>query len=235
MTGKDVEARLRIARDRIGDAQSRAGLSGEVTLVAITKTVSPDRILEAYRAGQCVFGENRVQEAISKVALLAETAPAPEWHLVGHLQTNKARVAAERFAMIQSVDSIKLAHRLQTEAERLSRDVPILLEINVAGEASKSGFSPEAALPAMDEIMTCHRLRLMGLMTVAPLVEQAGDARWVFARMRAMREELRERFDLSHFDQLSMGMSDDFEVAVEEGATIVRLGRALFGDRPTSK
>jgi pyridoxal phosphate enzyme (YggS family) len=220
-------------RQRIEAAAQRAGRdTDEVVLVAVTKTVAIERIYEAVEAGQSVFGENRVQEAAGKVAALQEQHPEVHWHLIGHLQTNKAKAAADLFSLIESVDSQKLAARLDGYAAGLGKPLSVLLEVNVAGEPSKSGFSPEALGSCISDLLALPNLELRGLMMIAPPVSDPEEVRWVFRSLRRLRDHLRDRFDTPGFTELSMGMTDDFEVAVEEGATMVRIGRALFGERP---
>jgi PLP dependent protein len=158
--------------------------------------------------------------------------PQGEWHLIGHLQTNKVRMAVRGFTLIESVDSLRLAHKLDREAELALRKLPILLEVNVAGEETKSGFDPERLRASIPELKQLSHLELRGLMTVAPLSADAEDTRWVFRRLRELRDAIRDRFDLSVLSELSMGMSNDFRVAIEEGATMIRIGRAIFGERP---
>jgi pyridoxal phosphate enzyme (YggS family) len=208
---------------RIEAACARAGRSpGDVTLVAVSKGFSLDAIVEAYGAGQRDFGENRVQEAVAKIEALWARGIAPRWHLIGHLQTNKAKTAAERFAIIQSVDSKRVAEALSRAA---AAPLPVLLEVNVAEEASKYGFTPEEVAPALSAIAPLSHIDIRGLMTVAPLTDQPETVRPVFRRLRELRDAL-------GLQELSMGMTNDFEVAIEEGATIVRVGRAIFGERP---
>ncbi len=218
----DIAANLERVNERIARACKRGGRSpAEVTLVAVTKTVGVPEIEAAYSCGIKDFGENRVQEAAAKIGQLTGLVPRPVWHLVGHLQTNKAKVAVGLFDIMHSVDSLRLAGVLSRQAEKA---LPVLLEVNVSGEASKSGFTPAEVVPALDEIARLPRLEVEGLMTIAPLVADAESVRPVFRQLRRMRDEL----GLEH---LSMGMTDDFEVAIEEGATIIRVGRAIFGER----
>lgn len=228
-----LAARLRVIRERIGEAAGRANREpDEVQLVAVSKTVPIEVLRDAYALGLRVFGENRVQEAQEKIAALA--LPDIRWELIGHLQTNKANRAAELFARVQSVDSLRLAETLSARASALGKTLPILLEVNVAGEASKSGFASEAAMDAARAISELPLLRQEGLMTIAPLVNDPEDVRPFFRALRELRDRLREMVPLGSDDgwrELSMGMSDDFMVAIEEGATLVRLGRALFGAR----
>ena len=231
-----LETRLRAIRDRIGEAAAHANREpDEIHLVAVSKTVPIEVLRDAYALGLRVFGENRVQEAQEKIAALA--LPDIRWELIGHLQTNKANRAAELFARVQSVDSLRLAEALSARALALGKTLPILLEVNVAGEASKSGFALEETLAAARVIANLPGLRPEGLMTIAPLVDDPEDVRPVFRALRELRDQLREAAPLASdggWPELSMGMSDDFAVAIEEGATLIRLGRALFGARPAA-
>jgi pyridoxal phosphate enzyme (YggS family) len=201
-----------------------------VTLLAVSKTVPPERLVEALAAGQQIFAENRVQEAEPKVARV----PGARWHLVGHLQSNKARRALELFEVIGSLDSLELAQRLDRLAGELGREqVPVYLQVNVDDDPGKEGFAPdrlEAELPSLADL---PRLEPVGLMTVGRLVAEPEEARPTFVRLRELSARLRQA-EPRLGPGLSMGMSDDFEVAVEEGATLVRVGRALFGDRPAA-
>jgi len=228
-----LEGCLRTIRERICEAASRANRPpDDVQLVAVSKTVPVEVLRDAYALGLRVFGENRVQEAQEKISALA--LPDIRWELIGHLQTNKANRAAEIFARVQSVDSLRLAEALSTRALALGKTLPILLEVNVAGEASKSGFAPEETLEAARQITKLPGPHPEGLMTIAPLVDDPEDVRPVFRALRELRERLREAVPLGDdggWPELSMGMSDDFAVAIEEGATLIRLGRALFGAR----
>lgn len=227
----EIRERLEHVRQSIRIAAEQAQQSEVITLVAVTKTIAPARVLEAYEAGQRHFGENRVQEAIGKIESLAGLMPHARWRLVGHLQTNKTGPAARVFALIESVDSIRLAEKLNAEAGRIGRRLPILAEVNVAGEVSKSGFSVDTFWTAVPKILELQNLDLIGLMTIAPHVSDPTDVRWVFRKLRELRDATRQKFNAPQFSQLSMGMSNDFEVAVKEGATMVRIGRAIFGER----
>lgn len=186
--------------------------------------------------GLTLFGENRVQEAREKIAAVAAAGLTHlRWELIGHLQTNKAARAVELFARVQSVDSLRLAEALEARAAQLGRILPILLEVNVAGEESKSGMAPDEVVGVARAVAALPHLRLEGLMTIAPLVDDPEQVRSVFRQLRALRETLRAEVPLAEdggWPELSMGMTDDFEVAIEEGATLVRIGRALFGERP---
>jgi len=216
-----IAERVAHVQQRVQRAAERAGRSpAEVTIVAVSKGFPPSVIDEAVIAGIAHVGENRVQEAAAKIAALRGLPVT--WHLVGHLQTNKAKTALELFDIIHSVDSLHLAEVLSSRAER---PLPILLEVNAAGEASKFGLPPGEVAAAAQAIARLPRLDLRGLMTVAPFVSDPETVRPVFRELRRLRDALGLR-------ELSMGMTDDFEVAIEEGATLVRIGRAIFGERP---
>jgi pyridoxal phosphate enzyme (YggS family) len=221
-------------RRRIAVAAARAGRNpAEVTLMAVSKTFPPERIREAYNAGLRIFGENRVQEFTGKAAALSDLHEA-EWHMIGHLQSNKAVPAVEAFAAIDSLDSLKLAEKLNTSAGRLGKKLSVLIEINVGGESAKSGLSPDA--DELEELLTAaprlEQLEFRGLMTVPPFTEDAGEARPYFRKLRALRDQLAaQHLPAVFMDVLSMGMSHDFEVAIEEGSTCVRVGTAIFGER----
>jgi len=218
----DIERNLREVERRIAQAAHRVGRSpSEVTIVAVTKGVAPEAIEAAVNAGIKHIGENRVQEAKAKVALLSTLELRPTWHMVGHLQTNKVKTAVEIFDIIHSIDSLRLA---QLVSQRAGKTLPVLLQVNISGEEPKSGFSVAELPKALEEVARLPQLEVKGLMTIAPLVEDAEEVRPIFRRLRQLRDSL----GLEH---LSMGMSDDFEVAVEEGATMVRIGRAIFGKR----
>lgn len=225
-----VAQRLQAVRERIAAACSRAGRRVEdVRIVAVTKTHSAEAVREAIMAGVDAIGENRVQEAAAKRPEVREPIP---WHLVGPLQRNKARVALELFDLIETVDRIALAERLEVLAAAAGRAVPVFLEVNVGGEVQKTGVAV-AEIPRLAEavLATCPHLTLRGLMTVPPYHPDPERSRPHFARLRAVAVDLAERFSLPPLE-LSMGMSEDFTVAVEEGATWIRLGRILLGERP---
>ena len=220
----DIAANVRSIRDRIAVAAASAGRDpAEITLVAICKTFPPGLVAEAHRAGLRHFGENKVQEAQAKIPQLAHLTPRPTWHLVGHLQTNKVKAALELFDFIESVDSVHLGQAIARHAG--GRRVPVLLEVNVSGEASKYGFTISELPEALGSLQGLPELEVKGLMTVAPMAQDLETVRPVFSRLR----ELRDRLGLR---ELSMGMTDDFEVAIQEGSTMVRIGRAIFGARP---
>ena len=217
-----VAENLERVRERIELACQKAGRDPiEVTLVGVTKTVGPEAVVEAYEAGLRDFGENRVQEAVAKIDAVEQLGVQPSWHLIGHLQRNKVKAAAGRFAIIHSVDSLRLAEAL---SRRYQTDVLVLLEVNVAQDAAKYGFAPEEVAAALSEIAVLPHLDVRGLMTIAPITSGPEETRPVFRRLRELRDELA-------LDELSMGMSGDFEVAIEEGATMVRVGTAIFGLR----
>lgn len=215
-----IAERIAHVRERVQGAAERAGRSpADVTIVAVSKSVTPQAIEEAATAGIAHLGESRVQEAAAKIPGLRELSVT--WHLVGHLQTNKAKTALELFDIIHSVDSLHLAEVL---SQRAQRPLPVFLEVNVTGEASKLGFPPEDVAAAAQAVARLPRLDLRGLMTVAPWTRDPEAVRPVFRQLRRLRDAISLR-------ELSIGMSDDFEVAIEEGATLVRIGRAIFGER----
>ena len=225
-------------RERIARAAQRAGRSpDEITLVAVSKGHPPEAVVEAYHLGVRDFGENRVEEAEPKIAAVREMLAAEglgediRWHMIGHIQSRKARRAVAPYVLVHSVDRLKIARRLDHFAGEIGRTLPVLLEINVSGEPTKFGFSPEDVLEVAGEILALPHLQVQGLMTMAPFVEDAEEVRPVFAALRRLRDELAQRYPQADWRHLSMGMTNDFEVAVEEGATIVRIGTAIFGRR----
>jgi pyridoxal phosphate enzyme (YggS family) len=212
---KVIDQRIRAAAERAGRERS------EIKLISVSKAIEPDLIEAALQAGQTIFGESKVQEARAKIPILSSRA---RWHLIGHLQSNKARDAVALFDVIHSVDSLKLAEDVNKWSERSGKTQAILLEVNVSGEASKFGLKPEDLESTLKAVNQLPRLEVRGLMTVAPYVKDAEEARPSFRRLRELRDALGLR-------DLSMGMSHDFEVAIEEGATMVRIGTAIFGER----
>ncbi len=221
-------------RQRIAAAARRAGRDPEtITLMAVGKTFPPERIREAYDAGLRIFGENRVQEFCAKAAALRDLHDA-EWHMIGHLQSNKAAQAAEAFAAIDSLDALKLAEKLNASAGKLGKRLNVLIEINVGGETAKSGLSPDS--DELDELLTAaprlDQLAFRGLMTIPPFTEDVQQARPYFRQLRTLRDRIAAQHRPAVFmDVLSMGMSHDFEAAIEEGSTCVRVGTAIFGQR----
>lgn len=244
----DIEANLRDVQRRIAEAAGRAGRDpAEITLVAVTKMFTVAHIQAAYELGVRHFGENRVREAEEKIPIVNQwveekhTLSPLTWHMVGHLQSRKARDAIQLFDIIHSVDTLKLAKRLDRLCRREDRIMPILLEANVSGEESKYGFALERwaedekqrgrFFAIVEEILALPQVEVQGLMTMAPIVADPEEARPYFRRLRRLRDALAERFPREYWRHVSMGMTDDFEVAIEEGATIVRIGRAIFGER----
>jgi PLP dependent protein len=229
-----ISRNIAAVRERIEAAARRAGRSSaDVALMGVTKTHPPERIREAYVAGLRLFGENRVQEFAAKAGALGDLAAA-EWHMIGHLQTNKAAKAAELFSAVDSVDSVKLSEKLDAGARSLDKKIAVLIEINVGGEAAKSGLVPDSrelenlllAAPRFDA------LEFRGLMTVPPFTDDPEDARPFFRKLCELRDAITQRrLPGVRVDMLSMGMSHDFEVAIEEGSTCVRVGTAIFGER----
>jgi pyridoxal phosphate enzyme (YggS family) len=221
-------------RERLDAAAHRAGRRSEdIALMAVSKTFPVERIREAYEAGLRLFGENRVQEFARKSDSLRDL-DATEWHLIGHLQTNKAAKAVELFTAVDSVDSLRLAQKLNAAAQQLKKKLQVLIEINVGGEVAKSGMAPDSAelkhlLVAAPEL---EHLEFRGLMTVPPFTEDPREARPYFKTLRQLRDQIgARRLPAIDLCALSMGMSHDFEVAIEEGSTCVRVGTAIFGSR----
>jgi pyridoxal phosphate enzyme (YggS family) len=216
-----IQQRIRVACDRAGRAPD------SVTLLAVSKTHPAETIREAAGCGQLLFGENKIQESKAKIPLCSGKC---RWHFIGHLQSNKVRDAVELFEMIQGVDSLALAREISRRCEQAAKRMPILLEVNVAGEASKFGYKPEQLLAELNELNALPKIEIHGLMAIPPYTTEPEKARPYFRRLR----ELRERAESSlgaPLPHLSMGMSGDFEIAIEEGATLVRIGTALFGPR----
>jgi pyridoxal phosphate enzyme (YggS family) len=221
---REVEKRIEAAAARsLRDAS-------DIKLVAVTKTVEVPKIVEAVDAGVTCIGENRVQEAARK---FAEGLPRVEKHLVGHLQTNKAKKAVELFDVIQSVDSYRLAREISNRCENAGASMDVLVEVNTSGEESKFGLAPDDVVTTVEEMASLGGIRVVGLMTVGAFLPDPEDVRPCFRLLREIRDRIEERVIPGvAMDHLSMGMTDDFEVAIEEGATIVRIGRAIFGERP---
>ena len=256
----DIAARVREVRDRVDAAVGRSGRkAGSARLVAVSKTMPAAAVAAAARSGLALFGENRVQEAAEKIPAVAALEPGRtvEWHLVGHLQSNKAKAAVPLFELIHSVDDVELARRLDRAALAAEKVQSVLLQVNVAGEATKSGVSPGELGALVDAVMSLPHLALHGLMTIPPHDTDPEASRRHFAALREQGERARERAGIAAhvasdatanaragsrtsagslsggtmFWELSMGMTEDFEVAIEEGATLVRVGRAIFGER----
>jgi PLP dependent protein len=229
-----ISDNLAEVQKRVEAAALRAGRSSsDIAIMAVTKTHPPERIREAYHAGQRLFGENRVQEFADKFTKLAEL-PGARWHMIGHLQTNKAAKAAELFGAVDSVDSVKLAEKLDAAARKLGKKLRVLIEMNVGGESAKSGVA--AGSREVEELLFAaprlQSLEFCGLMTVPPFTEDPEGARPYFRRLLQLRDSIGKRkLPSIRMDELSMGMSHDFEVAIEEGSTCVRVGTAIFGER----
>lgn len=224
----DVAANLAMVRGRMADAARAAGRDpAEVSLVAVSKVQPAESVRLALAAGQTIFGENYVQESAEKI-------PAVDggvWHLIGHLQSNKARLAAELFDVVQTVDRAKLARALDRRAGELGKRLGVLLQVNVGGEDQKAGCEPHEAAPLAQAVAAMPHLELMGLMTMPPWFDDPERARPVFARLRVLAEGLARDLQPGAMRHLSMGMSGDFEAAIAEGATLIRVGTAIFGSR----
>jgi PLP dependent protein len=229
-----ISENLAAVQERMERSARRAGRSAsEVSLMAVSKTHPPERIREAYAAGLRLFGENRVQEFAGKASALTNVAGA-EWHMIGHLQTNKAAKTAELFGAVDSVDSLKLAEKLDVAARSLGKKLGVLIEVKVGGEATKSGLAADA--PELEDLLLAapqfEALEFRGLMTVPPFTENPEGARPFFGKLRELRDVISRRsLPAIRMDILSMGMSHDFEIAIEEGSTCVRVGTAIFGER----
>lgn len=234
LSSMSISKNIEEVRDHIGAAARRAGRSAsDVSLMAVTKTHPPERIREAHAAGLRLFGENRVQEFTGKAEALADLAGA-EWHMIGHLQTNKAAKTAELFSAVDSVDSLKLAEKLDAAARGLGKKLGVLIEINVGGEVAKSGLARDSR--ELESLLLAaprfEALGFRGLMTVPPFADNPENARPFFRRLRELRDAIaRRKLPGIGVDVLSMGMSHDFEIAIEEGSTCVRVGTAIFGER----
>jgi hypothetical protein len=230
-----ISENIAAVREKVAEAARRAGRRPEeIALMAVTKTHPPDRIREAHAAGLRLFGENRVQEFAGKAAALADLAGA-EWHMIGHLQTNKTGKAAELFSAVDSVDSVKLAEKLDAAARIAGKKLAVLIEINVGGETAKSGVAPDSR--DLEDLLLAvpqfEALEFRGLMTVPPFTDDPEGARPYFRTLRELRDAIAARkLPAVGTHVLSMGMSHDFQVAIEEGSTCVRVGTAIFGKRP---
>jgi hypothetical protein len=225
----ELQENLTRIRSRIDQACERSGRQPDsVRLMAVSKNQPPERVAEAASAGLTLFGENRIQEAKVKIPLCPSQL---EWHFIGHLQSNKSRDAVSLFQVVQGVDSLALAEELQKQALKQARSLPILLEVNVAGESSKFGWNPDRLLAELPQLNALNRLEVHGLMTIAPYAVDPEQVRPIFRRLRELRDRCTDLLG-APLPVLSMGMSGDLEVAIEEGATLVRVGTALFGERP---
>jgi PLP dependent protein len=228
----EIGQNLKKVTDAIAEASGRVGRQADqIQLVAISKTHAAEKVRAAYDAGQILFGESRVQEARVKIP---ELPSALRWHFVGHLQKNKIRHALPLFELFHGIDDVDLARDLNRIAEEDGMHPRILLEVNVAGEGSKFGFKPELLRQEMESLLALPRLSIEGLMTIPPLAEEAEASRKFFAALRELRDALEKEFAVK-LPALSMGMTNDYEIAVEEGATLVRVGTAIFGERSKPK
>ncbi|HHV28663.1 MAG TPA: YggS family pyridoxal phosphate-dependent enzyme [Clostridium sp.] len=225
-----IKRNLYSVMERIEKAASKSGRSAkDIKLVAVTKTVEPDRILKILDEGIVDLGENRVKELTKKYDILNREC---KWHLIGHLQTNKVKYIVDKVSLIHSVDRIELAKEIQKKAEAIGKTIDVLVQVNVSGEESKFGICVQEAYGLVREINSMANVRVKGLMTMAPYAENPEGIRYVFSRLRDLSIDInKEKLDNSSMDILSMGMSNDFEVAIEEGANVVRIGTALFGRR----
>jgi PLP dependent protein len=229
---EETAIRLAQVRELMGDAARKSGRTAEqIELVAVSKTHAAEKVQEAIEAGQLLFGESRVQEARAKIPLLPSRL---RWHFIGHLQKNKIRHALPLFELFHGIDSLVLAQEIERIAEEEGMRPRVLLEVNVAGEASKHGFSPEALRRDLEAALSLGRLTIEGLMTLPPLAPEAEASRRYFVTLRELRDQLEAEFEV-RLPQLSMGMSGDFPIAIEEGATLVRVGTAIFGERSRLK
>jgi len=220
---KQIKARIEAACRRVGRDPD------DVRLIAVTKTVDTGRIEKAISLGIKELGENRVQELREKADIIKDDV---RWHLIGHLQTNKVKYIIDKVSLIHSMDRIELANEVQKRAGKLGITVPVLVQVNVAGEDTKFGISPEETIEFVRYLSRMPNIKVKGLMTIAPLVENPEEVRWVFENLRKLLIDIRrERIDNIDMEHLSMGMSNDFEIAIEEGATMVRIGTAIFGRR----
>jgi pyridoxal phosphate enzyme (YggS family) len=224
----ELADRLADIQQRMAAACTRAGRAVDaVQLLAVSKTHPPETVDKAIDLGLTLFGENRVQEAKAKIPRCSSRAT---WHMIGHLQSNKVRDAVELFSMIEGVDSLRIAQEISNRAGQADKTLPLLLEVNVGGEASKSGYAPEALLAEVKKLAALPNISVRGLMTVPPWKPMADQVRPFFAKARELKEQC-EQILGNPLPHLSMGMSGDFEVAIEEGATLIRVGTALFGER----
>lgn len=229
-----VAEQLQEVRTEIRKACERSGRDlHEVTLIAVSKTKPVSMIQEAIDAGQTVFGENKAQELSSKYEELPKNL---SWHMIGHLQRNKVKYIADKAALIHSVDSLRLAETIELEGGKHNRVIPVLIEVNVAGEESKFGVSVGEALPLIGQVAALPHVQVRGLMTIAPYVEDPEDNRAVFRELKQLSVDIKSKnMNNVYMDILSMGMTNDYQVAVEEGATMVRVGTGIFGERDYNK
>ncbi|MEO0102133.1 MAG: YggS family pyridoxal phosphate-dependent enzyme [candidate division WOR-3 bacterium] len=227
-----IRENIKTLKERIEEICAKKGRKGEITIVAVTKGVPTEKIREAIACGIKIIGENRVQEAFSKYQIIGEEVA---WHMVGHLQTNKVKKALQFFQMIQSVDSLHLALEIDRQAREKNKIIPVLIEVNTSGEETKFGIPPNQLFSLFENLLPLKNIKISGLMTIGPglAVVNPEKSRPSFRQLWELREKVREQFSLppSDFHILSMGMSSDYEVAIEEGANMIRIGTAIFGER----
>ncbi len=229
-TRENLALNLERVRANVAESARRSGRSpSDITLVAVSKTIPVELVKIAYNLGVTHFGENRVQDALPKIGDFHPMGVY--WHMIGHLQSNKAGKVVSSFDSVQSVDSLHLAETLNRHAEEVGKRLPILLQVNVSGEASKEGMTPAEVPRLAHQIVALPALEVQGLMTIAPLVEDPEEVRPVFRALRELRDQLQDEVPEGAWHHLSMGMTDDYRIAIEEGATIIRIGRAIFGER----
>ena len=228
---EEIESRLKMVTDQMRTAAARSGRDPDsVRLVAVSKTVSADRVLAAIEAGVTDLGENYVQEAQAKINALSDEKVS--WHFIGHLQTNKAKYVVKLFDLIHSVDSVKLARELNKRSANLGKVQKVLVQVNISGERTKSGIETDLAMELVGQIARLENLAICGLMTMPPFFDAPEKVRPYFRALRKLQDQIRnEHFANVRMTELSMGMSGDFEAAIEEGATLVRIGTAIFGKR----
>jgi len=233
----EIASRLAALRTRVAAAAQRSGREADaITLLAVGKRMSAEQIIAAVSAGLCDLGENYVQESLAKIpavnAALEQLGKArPRWHFIGQLQRNKAREVVRLFDTVSSLDRTRLGSELERRAEQEERSLDVIIQVNLSGEPQKGGVAPGDLGPLLEASSAWSRLRVIGLMTIPAAAENAEDSRPVFAQLRELRDKLRGEAGAEHLSELSMGMTGDFEVAIEEGATIVRVGTAIFGPR----
>jgi pyridoxal phosphate enzyme (YggS family) len=227
------QERLGEIRERMSDAAIRSGREpGDVRLLAASKVVPVERVLDAISSGQSLFGENYIQEAMGKIDALGDLRKDTTWHLIGHLQRNKAKTALELFDCIETVESVKLLAAINKHAKERDIIFPLFIQVNLSKEPQKSGIFLDDLIPFLKEAMAYKNIKITGLMTLPPFSDEPEDSRPWFSKLREVRDRINETFYRDFvIKELSMGMSHDFEVAIEEGATIVRVGTALFGER----
>ncbi len=231
-----IQQNITLTRERIRTAATAAGRNpDDIRLIAVSKTISADTVRQAMQAGQHCFGENTIQDAQTKLAVIEGVeAAANEWHFIGHLQTNKAKLIAGKFAWLHTLDSLKLAKKLADSTARASASLNVLLQVNIASDPDKFGLSADAVCPFAEQLLAADYpgIRLQGLMTIGRRDAGLAQRRADFSALRELGNQCAERFGSDYFSELSMGMSGDFEAAIAEGATMVRIGKLIFGPRP---